>query len=227
MRKEFQVRSALRRRLVVALPVVVLGIVPSLAGCSMHEGTQGWYDPTDGVSVDAGPIDIRNVIVVSDGEGKATVLASFANTGDADELVEIIVDGTAITPGEGALAIPARGYATIGPEATRADLFESETQPGLSATVEFRFASAPRAQVTALVQANEGLYAEAIDDAVVVDPPTPVPEETTEEEAPDSAEATEAAPPPETAPPTDAPEPTESPVPTEPVESPEGTPADE
>ena len=164
-------KSAVRRRALVALPVLALG----LAGCSMHEQTQGWYDATDGVSVDAGDIGIRDVVVVADDEGRSTVLATFANAGGADELVEVVVGDVSAEPSDGPLEIPRDGYAKLGPEGPRVDVTEAGTVPGgtievefrfadagtvpgSTIEVEFRFADAPRASVEALVQPHDGIY---------------------------------------------------------------------
>ena len=147
-------KSAVRRRALVALPVLALG----LAGCSMHEQTQGWYDATDGVSVDAGDIGIRDVVVVADDEGRSTVLATFANAGGADELVEVVVGDVSAEPSDGPLEIRRDGYAKLGPEGHRVDFADAGTVPGSTIEVEFRFADAPRASVEALVQPHDGIY---------------------------------------------------------------------
>lgn len=165
-------KTALRRGMLAAVPVVAIG----LTGCSMLEGTQQWYDATDGVSVDAGDVGVRDIVVVTDGEGRATVLATFANRGDDDQLVEVVVGGVSATPADGALDLPGGGYARVGPDDTRIDLDAVDATPGLGVDVEFRFADAERASVEALVKAESGLYA----DIIIKPAPelTPVPDET-------------------------------------------------
>lgn len=179
------------RRLVLAAAVPVVTL--SIAGCSIHEQTQRWYSADNGVSAEAGDIGLRNVLVVSDGEGRATVVASFTNRGDAtDELLEVVVQDVAVEPGEGALEIPAGGMAAVGPDAVRVDVDVDDVAPGYTTEVEFRFADAPRTTVQALVRPAEGVYAEALPAEPEPEPEDePTAEEPTEEpSAEPSAEPT-------------------------------------
>jgi hypothetical protein len=160
------VKSGVRRRVLVSLPILAL----SLAGCGTSEQTQTWYAPTDGAQVEAGDIGIRNVVVVSGGQGAATVLASFANRGEPDQLVEVTVDGVPAEPEGGRLDLPADGYAAVGPDDVRVDLTGLEVEPGTFIEVEFRFDRAPRTAVDAVVQAPEGIYEDAL-------PSSPAPDE--------------------------------------------------
>lgn len=146
------------RRAIVA-PIIAV----ALTGCAMHEGSQAWYNPTDGTSADAGSIAIRNVVVVANDDGEATVLASFVNRGDEDQLVEVLVGDASGTPAPDTVEIPAGGSAQIGPDgAARVDLNDSGAVPGRSVDVEFRFENAPRATVDALAQEDDGLYTGAL-----------------------------------------------------------------
>lgn len=150
-------KSALRRRFLVTAPVLTL----ALAGCSVGEQTQQWYDPADGVSAEADDILIRNVVVVADDDGAATVLASFANESNVDDrLVEVIVDDVTATQSERRIDIPARGYASVGPDGARVDVTGTTATPGHLVDVEFRFDKGPRTTVETLVQAAEGTYAD-------------------------------------------------------------------
>ena len=154
--------SAARRRLAVLASVLLVALVA--AGCGEVRAQTQWSgDRTHGVSATAGDIGIRNALVVADETGQeATILAMFANRGDADELVSIRVgDGTA-EPEGGPLEIPARSTVSIGPDHTRVDVTGVGAEPGRRVELEFIFASAPRATVSALVQAAEGIYADAL-----------------------------------------------------------------
>lgn len=156
---------AVARRAVSALPVVVVaGLSLVAGGCSIHEQTQTWYTPADGVSAEAGPVALRNVLVVSDGTD-ATVLASMVNTGsEDDELVAVTVGEVEVSPAQ-PVEIPGGGYASvgIGDADARVDVADSGAMPGGMITVEFRFASAPRAEVEAFVRPASGAYADAFD----------------------------------------------------------------
>ncbi|HEY9375964.1 MAG TPA: hypothetical protein VIQ02_02575 [Jiangellaceae bacterium] len=160
------------RRPLAAL-VTIVGLTLAATGCAgVRSQTQEWYEPADGVSTEAGDIGVRNALVVADEDGAvATVLATFANTGEEDELVEVHVGDRIATPTTGPVEIPEGGYARIGPDDdARIDVFGADVQPGEFVDVEFVFQEAPRAEVQALVQRAEGDYEAALDGA---EEPTP------------------------------------------------------
>jgi hypothetical protein len=153
-----------RRQSVTALVALVV-LAFALASCgSVRTQTQQWYTTADGVSAEAGDIAVRNVVVVADESGdRSTVIATFANRGDEDdELVEVRVGDVTATPTDGDLTIPADGYASLGPDETRLDVQGADTVPGEFVEVDFRFGSAPRTTVDALVQQAEGAYEDAL-----------------------------------------------------------------
>ena len=156
--------------------VTIAGLTLVAAGCApvpIRSQTQEWYEPADGVSAQAGDIAIRNVLLVAKEDGSvATVLATFANTGAEDEFLEVHVGDSIATATTGPVEIPEDGYARLGPDDARLDVFGADVQPGQFVDVEFVFRDAPRAEVEALVQRPEGDYEGALDDAVE---PTPTP----------------------------------------------------
>lgn len=155
---------AVARRAAIALPALALVLAVVAAGCSIHEQTQIWYAPADGVNADAGPIGLRNVLVVADGDD-ATVLAGLANTGDeADDLVAVTVGDVEASPAA-PVEIPGGGYASLGftDGAVRVDVAGSGATPGHMVTLEFRFASAPRAEVDVFVEPATQAYADAFE----------------------------------------------------------------
>ncbi|TDE10431.1 hypothetical protein [Jiangella asiatica] len=203
-------KLGVRRLALAAVPVLALS---GVAGCSIQEQTQRWYTATDGVNANAGDIGLRNVQVVSDGEGRATLIATFANSGDeADELTEVLIGDVPAELSAG-LEIPAGGTAVVGPDGDRVDGQDVEAEPGRTVTVEFRFGSAPRTTVQAIVVPAEDDYADALsesgptgeetptDDATPTDEPTgdagatdgtePTSEATGEAEPTDGAEPTQ------------------------------------
>ncbi|WP_157987684.1 PT domain-containing protein [Jiangella endophytica] len=160
-------KVAVRRLVLAATPVLVLGA----AGCSIHEQTQRWYPADNGANAEAGDIGLRNVQVVSDGEGTATVIATLTNRGASDdELVEVVIGEVNAELADGPVDVPVRGVADLGPDADRVDGFDVEADPGHTITVEFRFGNAPRTTVEALVRPAEGAYAEALPDAPAEEP---------------------------------------------------------
>ena len=158
-------KLVLRRPLAALITIPVLSL--AVVGCaSVRAQTQLWYEPADGVSADAGGIAIRNVVLVADEEGSvATLLSTLANEGATDELVEVRVGESIVPPVGGRLEIPEDGYARLGPDEVRLDVFGADARPGQFVDVEFVFRDAPRAEVQALVQRAEGEYEGALDDA--------------------------------------------------------------
>ncbi|WP_157553476.1 hypothetical protein [Jiangella gansuensis] len=155
-------KLGVRRLALAAVPVLTLS---GIAGCSMSEQTQRWYTPTDGVNAEAGDIGLRNVQVVSDGEGRATLIATLANAGgESDELTEVLIGDVPAELSGDTLEIPARGTAVVGPDNDRVDGLGVEAEPGRTVAVEFRFGSAPRTTVRALVRPAEDDLAEALPD---------------------------------------------------------------
>jgi hypothetical protein len=161
--RSIPVKLGLRRPL--AALVTIVGLTLAAAGCaSVRAQTQEWYEPADGVSTEAGDMHVRNVLLVADEEGAvATMLATFANTGPEDELLEVRVGDRIATPTSGPVEIPEDGYVRLGPDQVRVDVFGAGAQPGHFVDVEFVFRDAPRAEVQALVQPAEGEYETALD----------------------------------------------------------------
>lgn len=83
----------LRRRL--AAPLLGLTVLAATAGCYTNNGaaTQHNYQTSDGVETSTGQLEIRNLLVVSTGDG-GTLVGGIANDGpDADTLRSVTVDG--------------------------------------------------------------------------------------------------------------------------------------
>ncbi len=180
-------KLAVRRRVLAAVPVVALAVT----GCSIHEQTQRWYAPANGVNGDAGDIGLRNVLLVADDDGNATVMATLSNEGmDADQLTGMVVNDSPVQLSTGELDIPAGGVANIGPEAERIDLSATDLVPGSMTEIEFRFDNASRTTVDALVRPTEGEFANALQGAPTSDDPTdvPTPDDPTGDETPDSTD---------------------------------------
>jgi hypothetical protein len=156
------VLSEVRRRLAVLVAVPLIGLLAAACG-EVREQTQWSGDRTHGVSAIAGDIEIRNALIVADENGgQATLMATFANRGPADELQRVVVNGGEAEPADGPLEIPARRFARLDADENRLDLQDIRTTPGLRTEVEFIFGAAPRATVSVLVLADEGLYADVL-----------------------------------------------------------------
>lgn len=135
------------------------------AGCAgVREQTQWSADRTRGVSATAGDVEIRNALVVADADNsQATLMATFANRGDNDELVTVRIGDATGQPDGGPLTIPGGGFATLSPDGAGVDVRSTQARPGRTIEIEFIFAAAPRATVNALVQSADGQYAGALE----------------------------------------------------------------
>ena len=147
--------------------IVAAGATVALAGCGTNVGaqTQEWYDPTDAANtVSEDSLDgmaVRGLVVVSDGSD-AAVLATLVNTGtDADEVTEILLEGEPADI-DGEVAVDPGQSVRLGPpgDAT-AQVDGLDLEPGALATVEISFAAAAQQELTTVVQAADGEYADA------------------------------------------------------------------
>ncbi|GAA4714887.1 hypothetical protein GCM10025782_09130 [Pedococcus ginsenosidimutans] len=79
------------------LPVAAVGAALALSACQTQSPVQtdSTYQPADGVAVDLGPVQLRDLVVISDGKDKPGVLsASVSNTsGDAQRLAFALPQG--------------------------------------------------------------------------------------------------------------------------------------
>ncbi|HEV7148591.1 MAG TPA: hypothetical protein VGN48_16490 [Pedococcus sp.] len=84
-------RSIVSSRLVRGLlPVTILGAALALSGCETQSPMQTRfpYVPSDGVPVDLGAVQLRDLVVISSGKGKPGVLvASVSNSGNSEEQI--------------------------------------------------------------------------------------------------------------------------------------------
>jgi hypothetical protein len=106
-------------------PVVATAVVVSagllLGGCSFtsRDLTLEPYAPSDGLQADLGDVLVRNVLVVSEGDGEPGVLsATLANRGDEDRTLLVEVgESTAEEPAPVTqVEVPAQGTLVIGVE---------------------------------------------------------------------------------------------------------------
>jgi hypothetical protein len=152
--------SVIRRRIAALLSLPALALLT--IGCGdVREQTQVWREPPHGTSATAGEVVIRNALVVTDSQGNATLYASFANHGDtADALTGVVVGGTETSPVGGEINLPVGSVTSVSPDNARVDVSEFDVEPGRLVDIQFVFANAPRTTVEAIVQPNEGSYAD-------------------------------------------------------------------
>ncbi|WP_157009244.1 hypothetical protein [Agromyces laixinhei] len=78
-----------------ASAALAIGIALGASGCSMltYQATTEKYDASDGVSVDVGELDIRNVLVVSDDGVDGTLVMTVVNNGTDDVSLDVQFGG--------------------------------------------------------------------------------------------------------------------------------------
>ena len=141
---------------------VILGGVAAtmlLTGCGFNAQTLQPYTPAHGVNVDAGPIKVRNLVLVSDGAGTNVVSASVLSPVDDRltdiQVVPILAGGDSGTPLDVSTAAPIRLPANQLVVLTDPDpLVEAsgDLTPGLTARVTLGFASGAQADTIAPIQ---------------------------------------------------------------------------
>ena len=130
MRRTTSPARAARRAAPLAVALAALG----LAGCQVTNPiqTDRPYLPADGVAVDLGDVQIRNLVVVADEEGGAgTVSGSVVNRGTEPATVTIAAQGGAIATVE----VPPHGHQQIS-EDEQVVLPTVAARPGGLATVQ-------------------------------------------------------------------------------------------
>jgi len=145
--------TSLRR----VLPLVAIGAAVALSACSTQSPVQTDvpYNAADGVPVHLGPVQLRDLVVVSSGKDKPGVLsASMSNTSDSEQRV--------------AFALPNASpvFATAPPHSEQRLSDENQVQlesvpvpPGGVVTLTVQSPSAPAAVVVVPVLTPAGYYA--------------------------------------------------------------------
>lgn len=143
---------------------VALG-VGLLAGCTDPTGSSALtarnYTSADGVMGDSGLITARNVLLVADGTGSATLSGAFGNGGNTDDsVVSMSAQGrpAAVQAGSGLALLPGGavtfGSTSGGPQAFLTGAFQAGTTVGLRIV----FADADQLVLQVPVLARTGYY---------------------------------------------------------------------
>ena len=132
-----------------ASAALAIGLALGASGCSMltYQATTEKYDPSDGVSVDIGELDLRNVLVVSeDGEDGNLIMTVVNNSDDDVELGVQFGEGGGDTQ---TIEIEAGKSVAFGVDAAESEdvleplLLEGiDTQPGALLSMYFQYGDA-------------------------------------------------------------------------------------
>lgn len=103
------------RRLLGVAPALGLALVLGACSATNPMTTMANYDASDGVSVEVGDLDVRNVLVLAAEEGGPGTLVAAATNRGADQLTaRLTVEGATAT-----VRLDARETVVLGPEQDR------------------------------------------------------------------------------------------------------------
>lgn len=141
------------KRLAPAVAALVV-----LSGCAAGPNavTLKQYTPTDGNQVTSGSLKIRNLLIVAQQDGSASLIGTVINTSDVtDTLMGITVNGQPVEISAESLEIPRSTPLVFGGEsATAAGVLPlSGIKAGQFADVQLTFAKAGLLETSALVRA--------------------------------------------------------------------------
>jgi hypothetical protein len=162
--------TSLRR----VLPVVAIGAAIALSACQTQSPVQTEvpYNPADGVPVDLGQVQVRDLVVVGQGRDKAGVISgSVSNNGDSEERVAFAL------PNESPVYATAPPHSTVRlSEDQQVQLPSVPAAPGDVVTLTVQTASAPSAVASVPVVPASSYYASL---AATASPSSSTPESST------------------------------------------------
>lgn len=158
-------RTQLSRPLRAGLAALALAALTSACTASYGAESQVPYTPDQGVWVDSGRLELRNLLIVSDREGSGTLIGTVFNQGNAsDELVAVTVEGDDAEI-ELPLPLPTDRPTVLGAdtglgEAVPATVESERIRAGDVVRVRFEFRRTADVATDVLVVPHEGPYEE-------------------------------------------------------------------
>ena len=158
----------MRRRL--SAPVLALGLALGASACQVASPAQTThvYSPADGVLLDAGSLEVTDLLVVSDGNGAPGVVSGLAvNTGKRPLTVDLALDaGGQRTPLSPSVEVPPGGALRLDGDPS-GDSSDSTSKPVMIPKV------APRAgeSLSLRVSTSTGQAASAVVPVMLPEPP--------------------------------------------------------
>ena len=125
--------------------ILAIGLALGTTGCNLiqPQATTHQYDPSDGIGVNVGEVQLRNLILISnDGEAASLLLSAINTTGsDIDLSIQFLSKGTMV---QGQLTVPSSHTPTSWGGAKEDKIvFEGiNAQPGSLLEVYFQYGSA-------------------------------------------------------------------------------------
>jgi len=130
-----------KSRLIASLALGAL-VVLGTSGCAMlsTQATQLQYSASDGVNIpDSGPLQVRNVLIVSDEEGVDGVLVAAIVNATSDSHTLNIEYGEGSSKTTESIRVPANTTVSLGTEETEALPLEGiDTKPGANLPMFFQ-----------------------------------------------------------------------------------------
>jgi hypothetical protein len=157
VKRRFPAKSTLRR---AAASVVAVSALTLTSGCAMFNPVQTnqEYVPADGVPADIGKVALRDLVLVSDGEGTAVLAGSAINTGTEDVTVQLSPQGEGGAPAGGSeLELGPREQVNLATEGLQ--FSDVTAKPGRLVPVAVRSSDGGTTVVQVPVLAATGAYA--------------------------------------------------------------------
>lgn len=178
--------TARRRRRTVRI-AAGLGATLVLAGCGFEAQTLQPYTPGQGVNVTSGPVDVRNLVVIGDGEGSGLVSASIVSS-EADRLTGVTgnalkpdgSDAGELTASSASVELPANELVVLTSAEQPVTVQSEQMVVGGAVELELQFSSGAVASAIApVVSADHSIYATITPSpAPGSETPVPLPEAT-------------------------------------------------
>ena len=154
------VPTASRRLRIVKTTAAFVAGSTLLAGCQLisPRQTDEMYDAGDGVSVNVGPLQLRNVVLVSDKLGAAGVVSAAVGNPTSEDIA-LSVTGA----GEGNSAqvtIPKNSTVNLSMDGNKVTLAKVDAEPGSMTQLTFASAQAGNSPVGVPVVPATGYYAD-------------------------------------------------------------------
>ncbi|GAA1165391.1 hypothetical protein GCM10009584_02830 [Ornithinimicrobium humiphilum] len=163
-------RSSRTRRRATILTATAVGVL-ALSGCQVTNPTTTMlrYAPADGIELDGDSVDVRDLLVVSHGDGApAVVSGSVVNSGTEAITVTVSVEGQELSPQltvDPGTAVRLDGTQPDGTEGERLILPALESPSGQSVEVRITTDSGETLGGRAPVLLPQGHYEQFADDA--------------------------------------------------------------
>lgn len=153
-------KSTLRRRVAAAALVLATPLVGACTGTGFDVQTDQQYQPSVGVNEHTGDLDLMNVVLVSPGENRGTLVAGVLNNADrADALTGITGEGieAIVSP---PVQLPSDELVNLAEAGTPVSVAGEGVEPGKFVELTLEFRNGESVDLSVPVVANRGSFSD-------------------------------------------------------------------